>query len=90
MTLIEAIKSGKKFKRAMHTPIMWVSANPVRLTLDVRDILADDWEVEEKKVTITRADFDSACERAEKKNVNKFGLPICLGCDYIAKELGLD
>jgi hypothetical protein len=69
MTLIEAIKSGKRFRRKDWKIDDWVSQDrddlPLRLTRG--DVKADDWEVEETVVTITDSDFERARERVDKK-----------------------
>lgn len=43
MTIQEAIRSGKRYRRGIDG--MWTDANKVRL-LTLGDILADDWEIE--------------------------------------------
>lgn len=52
MNLIEAIKSGKPFRRPGRdwTPRLFSPA----------DVLADDWEIQEPTVTITRAQLNQA------------------------------
>jgi len=67
MNIQEAIKSGKRFRRPD-----WFEYCPAA---DLRnpdgyyeiwpdDLLADDFEVEEKSVTITREQFDAAWDNA--------------------------
>ena len=58
MNIIEAVKSGKKFRRP-GLPFKEYK-NFAR-----EDILADDWEIEEKKVEVTRSDFTKAWTDAE-------------------------
>jgi hypothetical protein len=53
------------------------------LKLPVEAITADDWEVEEVRVTITREQFDEAWDRAILKMEYRFTK------DGLAKELGL-
>lgn len=57
MTLQEAIKSGKPFKRRN-----WphYRANTDQIALRNVDILADDWEIEEEKIKLSRLDIDRA------------------------------
>jgi hypothetical protein len=60
MNIIDAVKSGKKFKRPGY---IWTSSENLnrdylRLTKD--DILATDWEIEERKIEITETEFDEA------------------------------
>lgn len=51
MNIIEAVKSGKRFKRSFM--IDWWKSNQDMVGLYRSDIVADDWEVEEEKVEIT-------------------------------------
>jgi hypothetical protein len=68
MTLVEAIKSGKRFRRkawvAYTSPDYWPPnvAGPLSVTRE--DVLADDWEVKPDPVTITREQFNSAWDKA--------------------------
>jgi hypothetical protein len=68
VNIIEAIKSGKKFKRQGGTS--WYSrmlADYPTINISAisrEDFLADDWEVETTSVTITREQFDAAWRRA--------------------------
>lgn len=56
MNIIEAIKSGKRFRRIAWQTVDWVSQDyghlPLRMSRE--DIVADDWEVEEVPVQLTR------------------------------------
>lgn len=60
MTLIEAINTGKKFKRKhdKHEPLHCY------YYFNKEDILATDWEVEEEKYEITKDELDSLINRA--------------------------
>lgn len=62
MNIIESIKSGRRFRRISWQTNNWISQDlghlHLRLTRD--DIVADDWEVEQTVVTITREQFDQA------------------------------
>lgn len=94
MNIIEAVKTGKKFRRRI-----WI--NGVFCYLDsydglrAEDVLADDWEVEETQVTITEAQLSDAWEKADTKT----GFTTPLSCkrhheftkffDALKKELGL-
>ena len=95
MNLIEAIKSGKKFKREAWSRFeKWDPYYPVILS----DVLADDWEIEEKKVEITRTQFFSAIANARKNAfADSYGVshpnsdpPNHMIWAYVAKELGLE
>lgn len=57
MNLIEAIKSGKDFKRKDHgdvsrRPMIWISSEHTAYNFTKEDILATDWIVKEEKKTI--------------------------------------
>lgn len=98
MTILEAIKSGKPFRRKIHScggaSAMLCNCKDWRenrqdsgwtYAIKANDILADDWEVEEKRVEITRGQLHSAFLRQPKLScadiIELFPL--------IAKELGL-
>jgi hypothetical protein len=54
VNLIDAVKSGKRIRRSS-----WKSKdywNP--LNFDLEDILATDWEIEERKIEITESELD--------------------------------
>jgi hypothetical protein len=65
MTIIEAIKSGKKFKREICERWLLETKNSAIL-FSVGDILADDWEIEEPRIEITRTQFFQASEQTRK------------------------
>lgn len=92
MNIIDAIKSGLPFRRvAWDISEWWIQPKAVNYLPRLRsvDILADDWEVEEvkKSVTITREKFDSAwliVSAADAiSRISKFSR------DALAEELGL-
>lgn len=85
MNIIEAIKSGKKFKRRIHTryyPKLGDAVSGMSYRFDAADMLAQDWEVEESSVTIYRSQFEAAWKR-----VVLFDAPQVK--ELLAKELGL-
>ncbi len=49
MTLTEAIKSGKPFRRTSWGGRAFIDPRTDRLDLPLDAIIADDWEIEEKK-----------------------------------------
>lgn len=55
MNIIEAIKSGKKFKRKQDKE--WCSTM-YRSAFSTEYILADDWEVEEEKIPVSLSDIE--------------------------------
>lgn len=88
MNILEALKSGKRFKRQAW--LDWYHT-AVQEQFSTDDVLADDWEVEEVKVTITAAEFDQARHRV---SVRLYRVPtqqvhICDFLNELKKELGL-
>lgn len=88
MTIQEAIKSGKRFRRPGWI-FHWCPAFKGPLTDEVfdnllySDIIATDWEVEDRTVGITSTDLATAWQRATY---------LCDGTpthSVLAKELGL-
>lgn len=85
MNIIEAMKSGKKYRRIGEERWYKAVENYPDYVFPMRAILADDWEIEQTPVTITREQFIAAWDRAtpfdhlidEQKR------------DLVAKELGL-
>jgi hypothetical protein len=63
MNLVEAVKTGKRFKRKDWTETEWMTSDG-RFTVDAETLTADDWEVEHVPVTITREQFDAAWNKA--------------------------
>ncbi len=102
MTLIEAVKSGKRFRRTpgkcphvsldeICTCREWYenrNDRGYRLLFKPTDILADDWEIEEARVTITRADLERAFVRASNE-CNHTYLKAGELFDWMVRELGL-
>lgn len=93
MNITEAIKSGKRFKRKDWDDYMFVDSDYFLNNLDSikrEFLLADDWEVEEVRVTITYAEFDAAWMEAVRKNKTFEGLVQQIEFRrLVAKELGL-
>ena len=83
MNIIDAIKSGKRFRRIEWSIHDWIAydRNDLPARLSRSDIIASDWETEETSVTITRKDF----EKAWKKGTDGALISI----DLVAKALGL-
>lgn len=59
MNIIEAVKSGKPFKRPGY--VNWSSPDAA-IEVMPHEILATDWEIEERKIEITESEFDEAVE----------------------------
>lgn len=82
MNIIDAVKSGKRFKRK--TYINWAYVTRIGeinnehgapIYIDSEEILAEDWEVEEETVTITKSQLKEACDKYKPFH-------------YLARELG--
>ena len=82
MNLIEALRSGKRFKRSSRNDWLMPHINYEFTSLEV---LAEDWEVEVKKVTITEEDFNKAVARTG----NLYHQDQWYWADVLKKELGL-
>jgi len=84
MNIIEAVRTGKPFKRTgwpatEYQTINWHSG------FSAEDVLAEDWEVESPLVTITQEQFTAAWVEAVT-----IGLPNNVRArNIIAKRLGL-
>lgn len=52
MNIIDAVKSGKPYKRKLAEGWIVPKSSSI-ITISQEDLLADDWEVEEKKVDVT-------------------------------------
>jgi len=85
MNIIDAIKSGKPFKRT-NIIMDWLKANRYDeiLGLSVFDIIADDWEIQEKQITIS----ESQLEDVIKQSLIKLGSSSSNFIEHIKKELG--
>jgi hypothetical protein len=65
MNIIEAIKSGKNFRRPGVKGWLYVDVFKCSFKqIDWESLIADDWEVEEKPVTITKEEFEKAWKSA--------------------------
>jgi hypothetical protein len=88
MNIIEAVKSGKRMRRRAWCGSMYKFVEDWTLLVST-DVLADDWEVEEKKVTITESDFKAALVRTTRSFSLYDGPYICEYLSQLKKELGL-
>lgn len=86
MNIMEAIKSGKRFKRKGWDKFHSKSEYTI---IDFDILLADDWEVESEPVLITREQFDAAWRRAvdvcENMEIKTFHYLY----ELVVRELGL-
>lgn len=61
MNIIDAVKSGKNFARKPKGKNDFhLNCKSQEYVLDIDDILATDWEIEERKIEITESEFDMA------------------------------
>ncbi len=59
MNIQDAIKSGKPFKRKEWSNGAWYTVeNGLRYLTE--DVLADDWEIQDRAITITESQFNEA------------------------------
>lgn len=56
----EAVKNGKKAKRPQWRNEFYYLQGFESVEISIVDILATDWEIEEKKIEITESEFDEA------------------------------
>jgi hypothetical protein len=104
MNLIDAVKSGRPFRRKAHsshspeyfTPREWVDSFGLgdfeNQEVMVADILADDYELEEPEVRITRGQFWEAVKKVERRTEtdNASFIVFYPNADELAKRLGLE
>lgn len=88
MNLIEAIKSGKRFKKACEAN--WRLSGGLSGNFYSEDIVYEGWEVEEKSVPITRSQFWDAVSSCCKIYVPYGQTTAFIPFDKIAKLLGLE
>jgi hypothetical protein len=63
LNIIDAVKSGKRFRRKLpYKQTHWYeNESPLLLVgFNRENILATDWEIEERKIEITESEFDAA------------------------------
>ena len=88
MNLIDAAKSGLPFRRPKW--LNWVDHAEVKnFAFSVEDLTADDYYLNELKVTITRTRLLDAYEKAWQEFNNAPIAKQSLFEDYLLKELGL-
>ena len=89
MNIIEAIKSGKRFRhKGTQT---WCNANSGNdlLSGPYEWFVSGDWEVEEKEIVVTDSSFEAAADRAARSFPMYNPPHICEYLDKLKKELGL-
>lgn len=88
MNIIEAIKSGKPYRRISWSLDFWVPVEREDLTMQVTrsDLIADDWEVQ-KTVTITAEKLEIAFNKVLRPEVLSGSFYDIL--EELKKELGI-
>ena len=79
MNLIEAIKTNRWFKRASepNKSYMFTNLESEVMEFTREQLLADDWEIEQKPVTITKEQFDKACQSVLGRFASDHILVVC-------------
>lgn len=90
MNLIEAVKSGRPFKRKAWGTSDWEAPESWSKPFLKYDILADDWELEESKVEITATQFHEAARKVWEEDFDKTRESPHFFAKLIAKRLGLE
>lgn len=94
MNIIGAIKSGKRFKHPYWSGNDWYTAiqEPSKslslLQIPICYLISDDWEVEDKSVTITESQFDSVVSKLYDINSENWSTTYQFTHAF-KKELGL-
>lgn len=91
MNLIEALKTGKRFRRPTWG-IYYSVSHEGFFELTAEDALAEDWEVEKITIPLTGEVFDNAVRKVEVKLYRLPGLVPVHISDFLKelkKELGL-
>ena len=77
MNIVDAIKSGKRFRRKSQLNQGYWYREGAGSTFCEDDVLADDWEVESPAVTITREQFNKACQSVLGRFASDHILVVC-------------
>ena len=87
MDVVAAVKSGRDFRRAGTD--LWYSNDKGMYNIPHEDLIAADWEIEEIRVTINKAQFNAAWDKAIEESKDRV-----LSCyevvKAIMKNLGLE
>jgi len=96
VNLIDAIKSGKRFRRSSwHALRDWVRPiSNMCLSIPVDDVIADDWELKQQieDITISRKKYSDSWHRAtiDLKIYDVSPSVLRTFRDFIARELGFE
>lgn len=100
MTIIEALKSGKRFKRL--NDLVWLTYKNGAIyyydgtvgcddfALNAKKILADDWVIEEPEVKVTRSQIAKAWDRCFEKEWDSWTSERVELFENFCKDLGLE
>lgn len=102
MNLIDAVKSGKAIRRKGKDT--WLSREPggfntirgymsadfflSEAVIKIEDILANDWEVEDEKISLSWDEIEKAVVFATKRT--RHGAIDCIDANRMKKELGFN
>lgn len=89
MNLIEAVKTGKPFRRISQSVWEKQTNKNAGIYLSIKDILADDWEIQEPEISISRSKFFIAYSEALKQKESAYPLLEKELGSLIAEKLGL-
>ena len=91
MNIIEAVKSGRRFRRKGWDPDHqnWHSYM-ADIMVDNTDVIADDWEVEELSITLTRTQIERAYLEAIKETQTEDTYRLGEVVERMLRKLGYD
>lgn len=84
MNIIEAINSGRPYKRRHNLSWHYSSENNAHCK---EDIIADDWQIQEECITISESQFNEACRKVRNSSITSV-TKIDEVIDEFKKELG--
>ncbi len=88
MNIIEALKSRKRVRR-----LCWLDkhlwSDTKNLLFTPGDVLADDWEIEEKKIEITESELNEIFDKVEGSSDGTYRLYANMIFKEIKRNLGL-
>jgi len=92
MNIIEAIKSKQRFRRPNWPKNSWqINREDISSFYTQTDILADDWEIEEKKIDITFTQLQAALDKVISiRSFSSGPQTIVQNIDWIAKNLAAE
>lgn len=89
MNIIEAIKSGRVFKRPKSKQLNKIELDSEDYyTILIKDLIAEDWEIEEEKIEITKDQLKKAFAKSCCQiNIDEVSIPT-YDLRILAQELG--